>query len=72
MTNTMNLQVSGMSCQHCVKAVTDSVMKLDGVEKVDVSLENGSVDVSYSNPSLEAAKVAETIEDQGYDVVSTK
>lgn len=72
MTKTINLQVSGMSCQHCVKAVTESVMELDGVEKVDVSLENGSVDVSYSNPSLETAKIAETIEDQGYDVVSTK
>lgn len=71
MTKTLNLQVNGMSCQHCVKAVTESVMELGGVEKVDVSLENGSVDVSYSNPSLEAAKIAETIEDQGYDVVST-
>jgi len=71
MTKTINLKVSGMSCQHCVKSVTESVMELDGVEKVDVSLENGSVDVSYSNPSLEAAKIAETIEDQGYDVVST-
>lgn len=71
MTNTINLQVSGMSCQHCVKAVTDSVMELDGVEKVDVSLENGSVDVSYSDAALDSGKIAEAIEDQGYDVVST-
>lgn len=72
MTETINLQVSGMSCQHCVKAVTDSVMDLEGVEKVDVALESGSVDVAYNNPSLEASQIAEAIEEQGYDVESTK
>ncbi|MFP3514555.1 cation transporter, partial [Peribacillus sp. SIMBA_075] len=35
----VHLQVSGMSCQHCVKAVEDSVGALSGVEKVYVSLE---------------------------------
>ncbi|MCY7879301.1 copper ion binding protein, partial [Bacillus spizizenii] len=41
------LQVEGMSCQHCVKAVESSVGELDGVNAVHVNLEAGKVDVSF-------------------------
>ena len=30
--------VSGMTCDHCVKAVTEEVSALDGVTSVDVDL----------------------------------
>lgn len=66
----VNLQVSGMSCQHCVKAVTDSVMALPGVEDVKVSLENGAVDVAYDQASVDVSQIAEAIEEQGYDVAT--
>lgn len=72
MTERINLQVSGMSCQHCVSSVKNSVMALEGVEQVDVSLENGSVDVTYNNSDLEINQIAMAIEDQGYDVESLK
>jgi copper chaperone len=41
----MNLtfQVEGMSCNHCKMAVTNALKELDGVEKVEVSLEKGTV-----------------------------
>ncbi len=66
----IHLQVSGMSCQHCVKAVEDSVGALSCVEKVDVSLEQGAVDVTYDNSSVDVAEIASAIEDQGYDVAA--
>lgn len=66
----INLQVSGMSCQHCVKSVEDSVMALPGIEKVKVSLENNSVDVAYDSSAVEVGQIAEAIEDQGYDVAT--
>ncbi len=66
----INLQVSGMSCQHCVKSVEDSVMALPGIEKVEVSLENNSVDVAYDSSAVEVSQIAEAIEDQGYDVAT--
>ncbi|KYG57408.1 copper chaperone CopZ [Planococcus maritimus] len=66
----VQLQVSGMSCQHCVKAVEDSVGALSGVEKVDVSLEQGAVDVTYDNSNVDVAQIASAIEDQGYDVAA--
>ncbi|MDQ0429572.1 copper chaperone [Planomicrobium stackebrandtii] len=64
----INLQVSGMTCQHCVSSVKDSVMALPGIDKVEVSLENGSVDVAYDGAAVEVNQIAEAIEDQGYDV----
>lgn len=72
MTEKINLQVSGMTCQHCVSSVKNSVMALEGVEQVFVSLENGSVEVAYENPNLKTDQIAAAIEDQGYDVEAPK
>ncbi len=45
---TETLHVYGMTCQHCVKAVTKALTKIDGVAEVSVSLENSSANVSYN------------------------
>jgi copper chaperone len=37
--------VAGMSCGHCVTAVTDELTKLDGVTRVDVDLDSGHVTI---------------------------
>ncbi|WP_432353194.1 copper chaperone CopZ [Sporosarcina sp. A2] len=63
------LTVKGMSCGHCVKAVEDSVGKLEGVESVSVNLDAGTVQVSHNPVHADSEKIQETIEDQGYDVV---
>ena len=63
-----NLNVEGMSCQHCVHAVKSSVGALAGVETVDVSLEKKLVTVRFDPgvTSLDAIKHA--IKDEGYTV----
>ncbi|QSX08083.1 heavy-metal-associated domain-containing protein [Alkalibacter rhizosphaerae] len=62
------LNVEGMSCSHCVAAVTKAVSALEGVANVEVSLENKTATVEYEAPAtVDAMKAA--IEDQGYDVV---
>lgn len=35
--------INGMTCEHCVKAITEEVSALDGVDNVTVSLESGSM-----------------------------
>ena len=62
------LNVSGMSCGHCVKAVEGSVGELQGVKKVSVNLAKGKVDVEYDTKLVSLDKIKETIDDQGYDV----
>ena len=64
----VTLNVAGMSCGHCVKAIEGSVGELAGVSKVNVHLENGTVDVEYSSTEVSLDKIKETIDDLGYDV----
>lgn len=61
------IKVDGMSCEHCVKAVTEAAGGLPGVGDVAVSLDAGTAEVEYDpvKVSLDAIKAA--IEDQGYD-----
>ncbi|RDU37646.1 copper resistance protein CopZ [Neobacillus piezotolerans] len=63
------LNVEGMSCGHCVKAVEGSVGALEGVERVLVDLKEKTVAVEYKDDAVSLDKIKETIEDQGYDVV---
>ncbi|MGE7763031.1 copper chaperone CopZ [Peribacillus sp. NPDC097895] len=62
------LNVSGMSCGHCVNAVEGNVGKLSGVESVKVHLDAGKVDVAFDKEKVSLEKIKETIDDQGYDV----
>ncbi|WP_066291059.1 copper chaperone CopZ [Bacillus sp. FJAT-29937] len=64
----ITLNVAGMSCGHCVKAVEGSVGELAGVESVKVDLKNGKVDVEFNTSEVTVDKIKETIDDQGYDV----
>lgn len=62
------LHVEGMSCSHCVAAVTKAVSAIEGVSKVEVSLEEKTAKVEFEAPAtVEAMRTA--IEDQGYEVV---
>jgi copper chaperone len=59
--------VSGMSCQHCIDAVTAEVGRLEGVEQVDVDLTTGAVRVTSSAPLVVAA-VGEAVDEAGFDL----
>ncbi|TCT19118.1 copper chaperone [Melghiribacillus thermohalophilus] len=65
----ITLNVQGMSCGHCEKAVRGALTALDGVESVTVHLDSGKVDVTYDESKVTKEKMAEAIEEQGYDVV---
>jgi copper chaperone len=67
MKNTI-LNVQGMSCGHCVKAIEGSVGQLEGVNQVKVKLDEALVKVSFNESQVSLEKIKETIEDQGYEV----
>ncbi|MCM3669284.1 copper chaperone CopZ [Mesobacillus maritimus] len=64
----VTLNVAGMSCGHCVKAVEGSVGALVGVHLVTVNLDEGTVDVDFNSDLVTLEKIKETIDDQGYEV----
>lgn len=64
----VTLNVSGMSCGHCVKAIEENVGKLNGVSSVKVDLDTGKVEVAFESQKLSLDTIKETIDDQGYEV----
>ena len=60
-------QVQGMTCDHCVRAVTEQLEELDGVTQVDVDLTTGEVHVRSSDP-LDPAVVAGAVDEAGYEL----
>lgn len=58
MTMEKKLKVEGMMCQHCVKHVTEALAAVDGVEKVDVSLEEGTATVQCAEGVADEALLA--------------
>lgn len=62
---THQLQVKGMSCQHCVKAVTKAIVALDADAVVSVELPQGAVKVQTK---LSREETAQAIIEEGYEV----
>lgn len=63
----MKISINGMSCAHCVKAVTRALSGVKGVSNVSVSLEDKHATLDAQDVSHDVIRAA--IEDAGYDVV---
>ena len=63
------LQVEGMTCNHCVAAVTRSVKEIDAGAKVDIDLATRKVRID-STAHVDDIKSAVT--EAGYEVTSSK
>ena len=71
MPTVQSFQVQGMTCGHCVHAVTEELSGLEGVEKVDVDLVPGEVStvtVSSAQP-LSDDLVRAAVDEAGYELV---
>ena len=66
---TTTYSVSGMTCGHCVSAVTEELSKLDGVTDVQVDLAAGTATVTSDQP-LDAEAVRAAVDEAGYEVTS--
>ena len=67
MASTTEYTVTGMTCQHCVDAVTKEVSGIEGVTGVDVDLDSGRVSVSSEQPVDDAA-VRAAVDEAGYEM----
>ena len=65
---TLIYRVDGMSCDHCVVAVTSEVSEVAGVQAVDVDLETKLVRVSGA--AIDDTAVVAAIDEAGYDAVA--
>lgn len=63
----LELNVEGMSCNHCKMAVTKKLMNEENIDKVEVDLDSGAVKIEGSN--LDKNTISSLIDDIGYKVV---
>ncbi len=64
----LTLHVEGMSCGHCVRAVTEAIRTLDPKAEVAVDLATGTV---RAETGAELKAVAAAVEEEGYKVTGT-
>lgn len=64
--NTIELTISGMTCQGCVKSVTRVLEALPGVKHTDVAI--GRATVEFDPEAQNADTLRSAIEDAGFDV----
>ncbi|KAI8644072.1 hypothetical protein BD408DRAFT_414017 [Parasitella parasitica] len=62
------LCVQGMTCQSCVKSITKACAHLDGIESIDVNLEDALATVIYQPSMTTPQIIMDVIEECGFDV----
>ena len=62
------IRIEGMSCRHCVAAVTAALDSIEGIADVRVDLEAKEATFEETIP-IDPALIREKIEDEGYEVV---
>ena len=66
------IKIDGMSCQHCVKTVTDVMMGIDGVSQVKVNLKKGEARLRFERDLLDLELLETAIVTAGFEFVSLK
>lgn len=68
---TTTLKVKGMSCEHCVRAVTSALTGTAGVRNAQVDLKAGKAVVDYDEGMTTPRKLANVVTDEGYTAEET-
>jgi copper chaperone len=63
---TVHLNIEGMTCEHCVRAVDGRLRKTPGVQVEKVVV--GAVDLHYDKSRISLDDISELIADEGYTV----
>ena len=65
--NMAAIQIKGMSCNHCVMAVTKALSGIDGISNVKVDLAKGEATFDEATP-VDRSVIGERIRKAGFDV----
>jgi copper chaperone len=64
---TVNLKISGMTCQGCVRSVKQVLEGIPGVIRADVSLENAEARVTFDPVRASLMQLKAAVEEAGYE-----
>ena len=65
----VTMKIDGMSCGHCVSAVSKALTELEHVEVEQVRV--GAATVTFDPTATSEDRISKAIEDQGYSVIAT-
>lgn len=64
---TSTYEVVGMTCEHCVRSVTEEVAAIPGVDGVEVSLDSGALAVT-GPAAADDQVVRAAVQEAGYEL----
>lgn len=64
---TTRLQVKGMTCDHCVRAVEGALRRQPGVRNATVHLGDGAAEVEFEENQVLPEQLAAAIREEGYE-----
>lgn len=70
MSQTLELTITGMTCDHCVHAVTTAISEVPGVKEAKVSLATNSATVE--GDALDTAAIVAAVAEEGYEATPAK
>jgi copper chaperone len=62
----LHLEIVGMICEHCVRAVRHRLASTAGVEVTDVTI--GTADIRYDPSKISTGEIEDAVSDEGYTV----
>jgi copper chaperone len=68
MTTETTLMVPEVHCDHCKTSLEGAVGDLQGVSRVEVSVPDATIEVSFEEGAVDLDTIKRTIEEQGYAV----
>ena len=63
------LKVEGMSCEHCVRAVTQAIDGCAGTKKIKVDLQSGTASFDFNPDKTSLVKIKTAIEEAGFTAI---
>jgi copper chaperone len=63
-----NLEIDGMSCQHCVMRVKKAIGQLPGVS--DSQVDVGTAKITYDETKVQKDALRKAVEEAGYKVTN--
>ncbi len=63
------INVEGMTCEHCVNAITKAVKNLNGIKSVSVNLNDKTTTVEFDSTIVSLDKIKEQIRNQDYEII---
>lgn len=64
----VTLHITGMTCDHCAKAVNDALKSVSGVSKAKVNLKKNQAEVEYDPSRVPESKLTEAVVSAGYGI----